>query len=70
MKSRYFAIAAVLLPLVTIGVLAVIRTTLDTWVFVVLAVVCSAVVGLIWYAYKDAENKLTDADRKAKETRR
>ncbi len=67
MKSRYFAIATVLFPLVAIIVLAIIGITLDTWVYLVLAVVCPAVVGLIWYIYKGAEKKLTDAGKKAKE---
>ncbi len=66
MKSKYYAIAAVSFPLVIIIVLAVMGITLDIWVYVVLAVVCPAVVGLIWYFYKDAEKKVTDVDRENK----
>ncbi len=69
MKSKYFEIAAVLFPLVTIIVLVIIGITVDTWVYLILPVVCSAVVGLIWYIYKGAEKKLTNAGQKAKEMR-
>ncbi len=66
MKSKYFTTAAVLLPLALVIVLAVTGIALDIWVYVVLAIVCPAVVGLIWYFYKDAEKKVTDVDRENK----
>lgn len=65
MRKKFFFSAAALLPLVVVAVLAIFGATLSVWVYIVLAVVCPLVAGIIWFTYKDVEKKIKKAEKEA-----
>ncbi len=65
MRKKFILSAAALLPLAIVIILAVFGATLSVWVYIVLAVVCPLVVGIIWFLYKYEENKIKNAQKEA-----
>jgi len=63
MRKKFFLSAAALLPLAIVIILAVFGATLSVWVYIVLAVVCPLVAGIIWFMYKHEENKIQNAEK-------
>ncbi len=66
MRKKFFLSAAALLPLVVVVILAVFGATLNVWVYIVLAIVCPLVAGIIWFTYKDIEKKMRIAEKEAR----
>jgi len=61
MKSKYIFTMAPFVPLLIVIILAIIGITLNFLVYIILAVVCPLVAGILWFIYKDMERKVTDA---------
>ncbi len=64
MRKKIF-LSAALLPLVVVAVLAIFGAKLNVWVYIVLAVVCPLVAGLICFIYKDIEKKMETFEKEA-----
>lgn len=62
MKAGFFPLMA-FLPLLVVIILAITGITLNFWVYIILAVVCPLVAGIIWYIYKDTEKKIKDTGK-------
>ncbi|MBI5639999.1 MAG: hypothetical protein HZA17_06190 [Nitrospirae bacterium] len=62
MKAAFF-VATALLPLLAVSVLAVFGMTMNMWVYIILAVICPVVAGILWFMNKDAEKKVGGAGK-------
>ncbi len=54
---KYLFAAAPLLPLVIVIALAIGGVLMNSWVYVILVIVCPAVAGIYWYWHTDAKRK-------------